>query len=378
MLVAGCKNFSSTAQYTYRSPEKLNDGLETGSLLEVKIKPEPIEEAVGKIIEGQFPEVHALLIIKDNKLVVEEYFTGHDWKWDAPMHHGDLVKWDKTMLHNLHSATKSITSACIGIAIEEGYIENANRSIFDYLPEHQHLKKGGKEKITIEHLLTMTSGLEWPEWSAPYSSIENPCIEIWFQDRDPVSYILEKPLVDPPGTTFNYSSGNMILLGEILRNATGMNIDDFSCKNLFQPMGIDSSAWPEVYPNGAFNNTLYLTPRAMAKFGLTYLNKGLWNGQRIIPEEWVEKSATEYRGNHGINIPGESSGRMGYSYSWWTKTYTERGKTIHMYTASGFGGQHIMVLPEANAVVVFTEGNYLTKRPPFKILKKYILPDLVP
>lgn len=114
----------------------------------------------------------------------------------------------------------------------------------------------------------------------------------------------------------------------------------------------------------------------MAKFGATYLNKGAWNGKQIIPEQWVGKSAISFAGNQGINIPGEDSGRMGYSYSWWTKTYSHSGKRIHMYTASGFGGQHIMVLPEVNTVVIFTGGNYLTKRPPFKILKKYVIPAL--
>jgi CubicO group peptidase (beta-lactamase class C family) len=332
---------------------------------------------VSEITGGRYEEVHSLLIIKDNKLVLDEYFTGHEWKWDAPSHHGDPVEWEMSRPHNIHSAAKSLTSACIGIAIDKGFIESANESIFEYLPDHQHLRKNGKEKITIEHLLTMTSGLKWREWSAPYSSGENPVIDIWFQEKDPVTYILEKPLVNEPGTAFNYSTGNMILLGEILRFATSLDIDDFSYTYLFQPLGIDSSSWPEVYPNGALNNTLYITPRAMAKFGLLYLNKGMWNGQRIVSEEWVERSRLDYPGNHDIDIPGEASGKMGYSYSWWTKSYTEGGKTIHMYTASGFGGQHIMVLPQVNSVVVFTGGNYVSRRPTFKILKKYIVPALV-
>ena len=378
LMVSSCEFLDTTAQYTYSPPEYMDDGLEVGSLGEMNVEMDAIEKTVSEIIGGRYKEVHSLLIIKDNKLVVEEYFTGHAFKWDAPAHHGELVEWEMTMPHNIHSSAKSITSACIGIAIEKGFIRDAQQSIFEYLPEHQQLRKDGKERITIEHLLTMTSGLQWREWSAPYSSIENPVIEIWFQEKDPVTFILEKPLVSEPGMAFNYSTGNMILLGEIIRNATRMNIDDFSTTYLFQPLGIDSSSWPEVYPNGALNNTLYITPRAMAKFGLTYLNNGMWNGQRIVPEEWVERSRVDYPGNHGINVPGEDSGKMGYTYSWWTKTYTEGGQTIHMYTASGFGGQHIMVLPEVNAVVVFTGGNYVTRRPPFKILKKYIIPALVP
>lgn len=378
MLQCSCEGFNTSAQYTYRSPENTGDGLETGSLFDMDADVARIEAAVDEIQNGRYPEVHSMLIFKEGKLVLEEYFQGHRFQWDAPGHHGELVQWDMTMLHNLCSTTKSVTSACIGIAIDRGFIESAHQSIFDYLPDHRHLKTGGKEDITIEHLLTMTAGLEWREWSAPYSSMSNPVIEIWFQEKDPVSFILEMPLADTPGTTFNYSTGNMIVLGEILRNASGLDIDEFSCQYLLQPLGIDSSSWPEIYENGVINNTLYLTPRAMTRIGALFLNNGMWEGNRIIPEEWVLRSAIPYPPNLEINIPGEPSGRMGYSYSWWTRKYSESGREINLFTASGFGGQHIMILPEINSVVVFTGGNYLTRRPPFKILKKYVIPALVP
>jgi CubicO group peptidase (beta-lactamase class C family) len=226
-------------------------------------------------------------------------------------------------------------------------------------------------------ILTMTSGLEWKEWSAPYSSLENPCIGIWFQKKDPISYILEMPLINEPGSTFNYSTGHMHVLGEIIKNASNLDIDAFSYNYLFEPLGIDSTDWYLTFENGMKDaNNLKITPRAMLKFGVTFLYKGVWNGKRIISEQWVEKSARPFAGNQGINIPGEASGRMGYSYTWWTKDYSHGGKTIHLYTASGWGGQHIMVLPEVNTVVVFTSGNYVTKRPPFKILGKYIIPAI--
>ena len=112
----------------------------------------------------------------------------------------------------------------------------------------------------------------------------------------------------------------------------------------------------------------------MVKIGVTYLNKGVWNGQQIISDLWVEKSAASFAGNKGIKVPGEDSGRVGYSYSWWTKQYSNSGKKMNLYYAGGFGGQHIMVFPELNAVVVFTGGNFVTSRPPFTILEKYVLP----
>ena len=375
LLIVGCE-VDTAGQYSYRVPDKLNDGIEVCSLDDVNINSIFIEEVMNTINRGRYEEVHAMLIFKDDRLVFEEYFKGHQYKWDAPYHHGDLVAWDRTNVHNIMSATKSVTSACIGIAIDHGFIQSVHESIFDYLPAHQHLKVDGKNAITIEHLLTMTSGLQWKEWSAPYSSGDNPAVGIWFSKKDPVSFILEKQLLEKPGTSFNYSTGNMILLGEILRNATKMTIDKFSDQYLFQPLEIEDSEWILKFDNGVDGNNLKISPRAMAKIGVMFLNNGIWNGERIISEQWVEKSAKPFNGNTRINIPGEDSGRMGYSYSWWTKQYAHLGNNINMYAASGFGGQHIMVLQELNTVVVFTGGNYLTKRPPFKILKQYIIPAI--
>jgi len=376
LLVSGCKMYDTSAQYIYQRPDSLSNGFDVGTLDEVNIDAEIIEEAVGEIRRGRYSGVHSMLIYRDGRLVLEEYFPGHKYQWDAPYHLGEWVNWDRDMNHHLMSSTKSVTSALIGIAIDRGYIQSVHQSIFDYLPEHGHLGTGGKEDITIEHLLTMTSGLDWREWSAPYSSYENPCIGIWIQDKDPISFILEMPLVDQPGAHFNYSTGNMQVLGEIIRNATDMPIDAFSQKYLFEPLAIDSADWALQYENGVDANNLRLTPGAMAKIGITYLHKGVWKGKRIVSEQWVEKSVIPFAGNHGINIPGEPSGKLGYSYSWWTKDYFKSGKVTHMYAAGGFGGQHIMVLPELNTVVVFTGGNYLSLRPPFKILKKYVIPAL--
>ena len=336
-----------------------------------------IEKAVDDINRGKYKEVHSMLIFKDNKLVFEEYFKGHKYRWDGRDYHGELVAWDRDMQHTVMSAGKSITSTCIGIAIDKGFIESVHQSIFDYLPEHQHLNADGKDKITIEHLLTMTSGLEWNEWGASYTSLENDTFKLWVQCEDQITCVLERPLTNEPGTSFTYSGGGMIVLGEIIKNATKMNIDEFSRKYLFEPLEIDSPNWVQfesgvIDASGGFK----ITPRDMAKFGVTFLNKGVWNGKQIISEQWVERSATSFPGNEGINIPGEDSGKNGYSYSWWVRIFSNSSERIHMYSAGGWGGQHIMALPELNTVVVFTGGNYLTYRPPFKIFKEYIIPAI--
>ncbi len=378
LLIVGCQ-LEPPSIFTYRPPENINDGLDVGTLDEVNIDSVLIEKAVNRIYAGRYKEIHSMLIFKDNKLVLEEYFTGHGYKWDAAKHHDELVTWDRTMLHDVKSVTKSITSTCIGIAIDHSFIESVHQSIFDYLPEHQHLNTGGKDKITIEHLLTMTSGLEWDEWGAPLSSTDNDIIGLWFHCDDQITCILERPLVDEPGTSFTYSGGNMIVLGEIIKNATKMNIDEFSRKYLFEPLGIASSNWTVRYENGVIEaaGSLEITPRAMAKIGVTFLNKGVWNGKQIISEQWVDKSATSFPGNHGINVPGEDSGRNGYSYSWWIRTFSNSGKRINMYSAMGWGGQYIMVFPELNTVVVFTGGTYTSKVRVFNILEEHVIPAIV-
>jgi CubicO group peptidase (beta-lactamase class C family) len=265
ILIVGCQSEPSNP-YIYHPPENVNDGIDVSTLEEVNIDSELMEKVVNEINRGKYDEVHSLLIVKDNKLAFEEYFQGHIFQWDAPKAHGELVNWDKSMEHMVMSVTKSFTSICIGIAIDEGFIGSVHLSIFDYLPEYQHLNTGGRDKITIEHLLTMRSGLEWDEWSAAPNSGENDIGALWFySSNDPVTAILERPLTAKPGTSFNYSGGNMIILSEIIKNASGMNLGEFSAQYLFQPLGIDSAHWDQ-FENGVIDGAggLHLTPRDMA------------------------------------------------------------------------------------------------------------------
>jgi CubicO group peptidase (beta-lactamase class C family) len=368
--------------YTYQPPENINDGLNVGTLEEVNIDSALIEKAVNEINRGKYGEVHSILIFKDNKLVLEEYFEGHKYQWDAPDHHGELVTWNMSMSHVLQSVTKSITSICIGIAIDKGFIDSVHQSIFDYLPEHQHLNTDGKDRITIEHLLTMTSGLEWMEWNAPYSSRDNPIVEIWFQEaeqnKDPFNFVLEGSLIDEPGTSFRYYGGNQIVLGGIIDNATQMDIDEFSAQYLFGPLEIDSFDWWLRFESGVIEAAggLKMTPRDMAKIGVTFLNDGVWNGERIISEEWVEKSALAFADNKGIDVPGTDKRNVGYSYSWWTKTFTDSGKEVNMFYAEGWGGQNIFVFPDLDVVVVMTGGTYTSSTRTFSLLERYIIPAI--
>ena len=382
-IVAGCDS-TVPPQYSYQPPEQLEDGIDVGSLAGVAMDVTLLAEAVDGIENGRFGEIHALLIFKDGQLVFEEYFPGHDYQWDGPNFHGDWVNWNWDREHNIHSVGKSITSACVGIAIDEGFIESIDQSIFDYLPDHKHLNTTGKEQITIEHLLTMSAGLEWDEWGTSYANENNDIIALWMDCDDPIACVLKKPLVSDPGTKFIYSGGNMILLGEIIKNATDMNIEAFSAAYLFEPLGIESVDWfwindDVIYAGG----DQYMTPREMVKFGTVYLHDGMWNGQQIVSKQWVEHSAAPYPGqgnrwqNHALRpIPPDDGtwGRRGYSYTWWTHKFSHAGEKIPSYWATGFGGQKLIIFPEQEAVVVFTSGNYNMASTNATILTDFIIP----
>ena len=156
-----------------------------------------------------------------------------------------------------------------------------------------------------------------------------------------------------------------------------MDINEFSKKFLFGPQGVDSVQWYQSR-NGVYatDGSMFLLPRDMLKFGVLYLNKGTWNGERILSEDWVTESFTTYNNNVGINIPIEDSGKNAYGYLWWISELDYKGAKIKMYRANGWGGQTIMVFPELRTVVVFTSGNYASTSKLFKVINRYVLPAI--
>ena len=382
-LISGCLLLSHchsqvTFEYDYQIPNQLDDGLEVRPASEAGLDISHISDAHNEIIAGRYGEIHSLIIYKAGAIILEEYFPGHRYRWDAPGHKDQWVEWDQGMLHSIMSDTKSITAACVGLAIEKGFIQNVHQTIFDYLPDHQLFKTDGRDKITIEHLLTMTSGLAWTEWNAPYSNPKNPIIGIWYSEKDPISFILDQDLKHEPGSHYSYFGGHQIVLGEIIRHATGLPIDSFSKEYLFKPLGIDTVDWSVRFDNGVIESAggLKMRPRDMLKVGISFLD-GSWNNQPIMPTAWIEKSSNAFQGNTSIKVPGTDHGRCGYSYSWWTKEVTVKSKRLQMFWAGGWGGQKIIVIPELQSVMVMTGGNYTSKTRQFRLLTKYLLPALV-
>lgn len=275
------------------------------------------------------------------------------------------------------SCTKSIISAIAGIAEDKGFFD-VNESIFNYLPDHQIYKTNGKGNITIEHLLSMSSGLEFDEWSTGHGSRVNDIDRIhWDCGDDPLTCVLERPLKHVPGEKFNYNSGGTIIMGEIIKNATGQDMAEFANEQLFNPLGIDSVIWNR-FKNGviAGGGGLKMTSRDMLKFGICFLNNGVWNEQQIISPKWVERSRNSYGNNTGIKVPGSDFRKQGYSYSWWTGLLETQKREVGFYSASGWGGQKIMIIDDLNMVMVFTRGNYVVKNHHQKILERIVLPAI--
>jgi CubicO group peptidase (beta-lactamase class C family) len=368
--LTGCEDENPVASYEYLPPPSVGDGWATASLQSVGMKENYISTIARNVNNGVYTEVHSVLIVKDDKLVFEEYWPGHDFGPTNPQYHGEYVHFDRDRRHNTHSATKSFTSALVGIAIQRGSIHSVSDSIFAYLPHHQSLKNQGREKITIEHALKMASGLEWNEWEVAVTSSQNDMMR-FNRSSDPIQYLLSKSLAAEPGTSFYYNGGTVDLLGVIIANAEETSLPTFSKNTLFEPLGITNYAWQTLSPSriACAHGDIYITPRDMAKFGYLFLKKGLWNGVQIVSSNWVEKSTR----NH--IFPGVSW-VDGYGYLWWIKTYHSGGVEHNAFRADGWGGQQIIVFPGLNMVLVFTGANYTTEAPCDQIVERYILASL--
>lgn len=264
---------------------------------------------------------------------------------------------------NIKSASKSIISLLVGIAVDQGYIENVNKSIGPYFEEYFRANPDSvKEQISIKDLLTMRSGLET-------TSFHN--YGRWVISDNWTKFALDQPLEDRPGGDMVYSTGTSHLLSVILTKATGISTKAFAEQHLFGPMGIRVGGWdrdPQGYYMGG--NNLALRPRDMLKIGEMVLNDGVYNGEQIISSEWLNNSLQTYtRSNYNP---------YNYGYMWWKKPVAD----YQVYFAWGYGGQYIFMIPDLDAVVVMTGALHNAtqsrsyKEPVFALLRETIIPLL--
>ena len=279
--------------------------------------PSVLEAAVKAAAD--LPRLYSLLVSQRGTLILERYFNGRR----------------ATSVANIKSASKSVVSALVGIAIDRKLIKDAQQPIAGYLPEYFSAPATApKRGITIEDLLTMRSGLE---------STSNRNYGAWVQSGDWVRYAIARPLLAAPGTVMEYSTGNTHLLSAILTRATGKNTLQFAQEVLAKPLGFALQPWPRD-PQGIYfgGNDMLMTPRQMLALGEAYLNGGRSNGLQIVPEKWVKDSFMA-RGRSRIS-------ERQYGYGWWMRDMAG----FQTYYAWGFGGQFIILVPALDLVVVST------------------------
>lgn len=347
------------------------NGWPTATPEEVGMNSTQLEKTTQFIVDHEELGIDSVSVVKDGYLCYEQYFE----------------YYDHSNLHLIHSATKSVISALIGIANSTGMIPDLDEPVVEIFSSRtiQNLDSR-KEAMTIMHLLEMKSGLEVNDFSVPYFSeniahsdftfrtnttnvFPGTWVNYLFADNDFTrlmvssdwtQFALDKPMAVEPGTEWRYSDCITHLLSAIIREKTGMNTEAFARQYLFDPLNITDYLWWED-PSGLSLGAdgLWLHPNDMLKFGYLYLNDGKWNDVQIIPSKWVATSTKDH------------SGRGIYGYQWWIDG------TRNYYYASGLGGQLIFVKPDINLVVTFTAwegGEWIT---PDIVFTSFILKALI-
>jgi len=369
IIFSGCNKQNNTKPESHiydQIPDQIGDGFQTAHISTVGLDESLIALMLNDISDSVYQNIHSILIVKDDKLVFEEYFEGE--KFEVGKYTGEYgyTIEDK---HNQCSATKSFVSALVGIAIDKGFISDEHAKVFSFFPEYSDLLVNDPEKnnLTLKHLLIMSSGLDWDDESTSYYDPQNDMYQL-FISSDPIRYILSKDLHFTPGTRFEYQNCNTNVLGEIIHKASNLRFDEFAETYLFGALGTTEYEWQMIKNNVVFvSGELKLRPRDMAKFGYLFLKNGIWNGKNIISGDWIEESTEERFAFYN------NRWEDGYGYQWWLKTFVVNNHQIESFFAQGWGGQIIFVFPEFDMVVVFTGGNYYEQSPIEEILNNYIL-----
>lgn len=270
--------------------------------------------------------LRSLLVVRGGKLVAEAYYDGTE----------------RDDLNHVRSVTKSVISTLVGLAIEDGFISGIDQPITAYLGPYTDRLTDAQRRITIRHLLTMTSGFTWDE---SYSAGE---FVRWVSSPDQVQYLLDRSLAHTPGERFNYNSAAVHLLSVILTEATGLSTEAYARTRLFVPLGIDTWRWEQLagdYQNGGAG--LELRARDMARLGVLFVQQGRSGDAAVVPAAWAQAALQPQQELDASNGILE---HIDYGYLWWLDAHP-RGRA---FLAWGYGGQFIYGIPELDLVIVST------------------------
>jgi CubicO group peptidase (beta-lactamase class C family) len=306
-----------------------------------------LTDLVNRITRREFGAINSLLIVRNERLVVEEYFNG--WTSSAP--------------HTMQSVSKSVTSLAAGLAVDRGQLRLTDRAT-TYFPDYEPLRAfdGNKQALTVRDLLMMRTGLDWSEQTYAGSPLQrlNDCACDWLR------FVLDWPMREPPSARWEYVSGGVILLGGIIGRVTGQRVDRWLDEQLFALIGAQGARWIGGLPDGLphTGGGLYLRPRDMAKVGTLVVNDGQWQGRQVISAAWMRES-TQPMFQAGYTFAGRSTM---YGYLWW-------GLPGDIVTASGARGQWIFVDRQRRLVVATTaENNGAQEAAAVQFLYSHVLP----
>lgn len=342
---------NTTEQQIAIQPIQSNSGW---NISQERINTEIIRTLNKKIAENRFKNITGIVIIKEGKLLLEEYFNGSG----------------RDSLQDTRSVGKSFSSALMGIAIKEGYLKSENQK----LSEFYDLKlfknySPQKDNVTIKSLLTMSSGFDGNDEN--YESPGNE--ENMYPTENWVKFTLDLPMTENPiGKNWSYFTAGVVVSGDILDKTIPQGLKNYAHQKLFQPLGITNYKWqftPQQKPSLA--GGLRMKALDFAKFGQLYQNNGVWSGKTLLSKEWIQKSFTNYF--------TDNPDFEGYGYLFWRKVYTVGNKSYEAFQSSGNGGNKIIIFTQIPVVIVITAQAYnkpYAHQQSEKIVQDYLLPAL--
>ncbi len=354
----------SAMSQTATTPGAAADAWQTAPLTEAGFAAETGDLLDALYGSGELPDLHAVVVARHGKLVLERYFEGEDEIWGDPQ---GSVAFGPEVMHDLRSVSKSIVGLLYGIALAEGTVPPRETPLVDLFDYADLAADPARQKITVEHALTMTMGLAWDE-TLPYSDPRNSEIAME-RSEDRYRYILERPIVTDPGSQWTYSGGATALLAHLVSRGSGKPLIDYAREKLFTPLGIDQSSWtPGFSGEAAAASGLRLTARDLARIGQMVLNGGRWNEHQIVPALWLRDSFVR----HAAVEDG-----LSYGYQWWLGQGRRGGRG--WMAGIGNGGQRLAVFPDLDLVMVVYAGRYNQRdawRLSVRILTEVLFPSL--
>lgn len=367
-LMLACPSARAQNPADCAAPAKLDDGWTVSRPADQRLDP-ALVCSIGPRLRGwKEANVHAVVVIRHGVLVYEDYFTGKDQNWGRPL---DDVTYKADMAHDLRSVTKSLTSLVVGIALDRGWVKDLDAPVTSFFPEYADLRSPEKDRITLRHLLMMSTGLVWDE-NTPYTDPKNDETRM-YEAPDPYRYVLERPIGGPPGVIFNYVTGAPTLLGAVLHKLTGKPFDALERETLFAPLGITDVAWTRL-DNGdpMSGGGLRMRPRDLAKIGQLVLAHGRWGGQQIVPASWIDEATKPRLNAYSMYF---------YGYLWWLGRSLLAGRQLDWIAGRGYGGQRLIIVPSEDLVVVVTAGHYdgspLQEIVAVNLLNRIVLPAVI-